>query len=119
MPAEVIRPQLRNLTTGRLHDLKRFWGVSMHALIERAYNLGSLAAKQRTYLYKRFSALGWRTHEPVSDELAPERPRLLADIGRELLDRGFTPSEIAAMAGYAADAADNPYISQGQHLRVV
>ena len=119
MPSEVIRPQLRNLTTGRLHDLKRFWGVSMQALIERAYHLGTLTAKQRTYLYKRFSALGWRTHEPVSDELAPERPRLLADIGRELLDRGFTPQEIAAMSGYAANTADNPFLSQGQHLRVV
>lgn len=119
MPAEVIRPQLRNLTTGRLHDLKRFWGVSMQALIERAYHLGTLAAKQRTYLYKRFSALGWRTHEPVSDELAPERPRLPADIGLELLDRGFTPPEIAAMSGYAANAADNPFLDQGPHLRVV
>ena len=61
MPEEVIRPQLRNITTGRLHDLKRLWGVSMQALIERGYHLGVVPAKQRTYLYKRFSALGWRT----------------------------------------------------------
>ncbi|MCY4372102.1 MAG: hypothetical protein OXF41_22350 [bacterium] len=36
-----------------------------------------------------------------------------------LLDRGFTPQEIAAMSGCAAHAADNPFLSQGQHLRVV
>ena len=37
MPAETIRPELRNLTVGRLHDLKRYWRVSMQALIERAH----------------------------------------------------------------------------------
>ena len=119
MPAEVIRPQLRNLTTGRLHDLKRYWGVSMQALIERGYHLGVVAAKQRTNLYKRFSALGWRTHEPVSDELAPEKPRLVSDIGRAMLDRGLTESEIAAISGYAADKSDNPFLSGGTRLRVV
>ena len=40
MPAETIRPELRNLTVGRLHDLKRYWEVSMQALIERAHQLG-------------------------------------------------------------------------------
>ena len=39
MPAEVIKPQLRNISLGRLIDLKRLWGVSMQALIERAYTL--------------------------------------------------------------------------------
>jgi len=119
MPAEVIRPQLRNLTTGRLHDLKRLWGVSMQALIERGYHLGVVAAKQRTNLYKRFSALGWRTHEPISDELAPEKPRLVSDIGQAMVDRGLTESEIAAISGYAADKSDNPFLSGGTRLRVV
>ncbi len=76
MPADTIRPQLRNLTTGKLHDLKRAWGVSMQALTERAYRLGAIRASERTNLYKTFSRLGWRTHEPVSDELTPEHPQL-------------------------------------------
>lgn len=58
IPAEVIRPQLRNVTNGRLHDLKRMWGVSMQALLEHGHHLGVIPARQRTYLYKRFSALG-------------------------------------------------------------
>ena len=119
MPAETIRPELRNLTVGRLHDLKRLWGVSMQALIERAHHLDIIGSRERTNFYKRFSALGWRTREPLSDELAPERTRLAAEIGQALLSRGHTPSEAAEICGFSADNPHNPFISDNQHLRLV
>lgn len=119
MPAETIRPQLRNLTVGRLHDLKRLWGVSMQALIERAHRLDLIGSRERTNFYKRFSALGWRTREPLSDELAPERPRLAAEIGEALLSRGHTQTEAAEICGFTADNPDNPFIpSIGDHHRL-
>jgi hypothetical protein len=46
MPAEVIRPALRNLKIGPLLDLKREYGVSMQALIERAYHLDLLSPRR-------------------------------------------------------------------------
>ena len=119
MPADTIRPQLRNLTTGKLHDLKRHWGVSMQALIERAYRLKTITAPQRTSLYKQFSRLGWRTHEPVGDELAPEHPRLAAQIGQAMLARGLTQDEIAAIAGFAPEAPHNPFIHSPSHLHLL
>lgn len=119
MPAETIRPQLRNLSLGRLHDLKRLWGVSMQALIERAHELGAVTPKERTNFYKRFSALGWRTREPLSDELAPERPRLATQIGEALLARGHSRDEAAAICGYTADNPDNPFIADTPPLRLV
>ena len=106
MPAEMIRPQLRNLTIGRLTDLKRQWGVSMQALVERAHQLGVIPAGQRTSMYKQFSRMGWRTREPISDELPPEQPRLTVTITQALIDRGFTPQDIATLAGFA-DADHN------------
>lgn len=42
MPEAEIRSQLRKLDLGKLQDLKREWGVSMQALIERAYGLNLL-----------------------------------------------------------------------------
>ena len=119
MPAETIRPELRNLTVGRLHDLKRYWRVSMQALIERAHQLDIIGSQERTNFYKRFSALGWRTREPLSDELAPERTRLAAEIGQALLSRGHTPSEAAEICGFSADNPHNPFVSDNQHLRLV
>ena len=106
MPADVIRPSLRNLKIGQLHDLKREYGVSMQALVERAYHLGLLSPSQRTSMYKMFSAKGWRTREPGSGDLVPERPELAMSIGKSLRDRGLTDNEVAHIAGFA-DAGHN------------
>lgn len=119
MPSETIRPQLRNLNLGKLHDLKRYWGVSMQALIERAYRLGTLGMRERTNLYKGFSARGWRVQEPLSDELPSEIPSLLTQISRSFLDRGMTRDEIAALAGIEPSAQDNPFLPRASPLRAV
>lgn len=119
MPAEVIRSQLRNLTMGRLPDLKRQWGVSMQALIERAHQLGVLVAGQRTALYKQFSRMGWRTREPVSDELAPESPRLAEAITQTLLSKGFSLDEISQLAGFADVDHNTMFRPAGPVLRAV
>ena len=105
MPADVIRPELRDLSLGKLSALKRCWGVSMQALIERAHRLGTISGQQRTNLYKALSRRGWRTREPLSDELAPETPRLAHRLGQVLLDRGLRPDEIATIAGAAPGSA--------------
>lgn len=101
MPAEVIRPSLRNLKIGHLLDLKREYGVSMQALVERAYHLDLLSPIQRTSMYKLFSARGWRTHEPGGDDIAPERTALADSIGQELSARGLSAHEVAAIAGFS------------------
>ena len=109
MPADEIRPELRNLSLRKLHDLKRYWGVSMQALIERAHRLGTLSTRQRTGFYKALSARGWRTKEPLSEELAPERPRLVERLGQVLVDRGLSPEEVARLAG-AAPGRDHAFL---------
>jgi len=103
MPEEVIRSELHDLSFGKLHSLKRHWQVSMQALIERAFRLGTLTAHQRTGLYKGLSRRGWRTKEPLSDEVSPEHPRLLHRLGQELLDQGLSRTEVAQIAGIAQD----------------
>ncbi|GAT67832.1 XRE family transcriptional regulator [Planomonospora sphaerica] len=101
MPIEVIRPQLRNLKIGRLHDLKREWGVSMQAIVERSYSAGLIGANERSNMYKAFSARGWRIKEPLSDELTPEHPALNFNIGDALLRKGLGPNDVAQLAGFA------------------
>lgn len=119
MPADVIRPQLRNLTMGRLADLKRQWGVSMQALVERAHHLGVLAAGQRTSMYKQFSRMGWRTREPSSDELAPERSQLTQVIAQTLMAKGFTLDDVSKLAGFADVAHNTMFRPTGPALRAV
>jgi Zn-dependent peptidase ImmA (M78 family) len=107
MPIEVIRPRLRNLRMDNLAALKREWGVSMAAIVERAYRARLMKAGERQSLYRRFSALGWRTSEPISDELRPERPTVLYEVSRLLRENGFTEDEIARLAGYATRAMND------------
>lgn len=109
MPEAAIAHQLRDLTVGRLGDLKQVWGVSMQALIERAFHLGLLTPAKRTAMYKQFGARGWRVREPGSDALRDERPALPAIIGTVLATRGLTPADIDAIAGFAPDATNNPF----------
>ncbi len=107
MPAAAIRADLRNLDLGRLHLLKRQWGVSMQALIERAHHLGTLAPAKRTSLYKALSKRGWRTEEPLSDELPPEQPTLVHRLVDALSDAGLTRSETRHVIGIT-ESADSP-----------
>ena len=113
MPADVIRASLRNLKLGRLIDLKREWGVSMQALVERAYQLNLLSQTQRTSMYKMFSARGWRTREPGSTDLAPERPELPQEIARALLARGLSAQEVATISGFSDPLHNNLFRSTG------
>lgn len=119
MPAEVIRPQLRNLTLGRLHDLKREWGTSMQAIIERAYGLKVINEDKRTSLYKSMSARGWRTQEPLSDELPPETPTLTTIIGEAMADKGLNRQEVAEIAGYADAHFNTVFVVPERRLRAV
>lgn len=116
MPADEIRPMLRaRLTLERLVELKRYWGVSMQAIIERAQHLGVLSSTQRTSLYKVLSSRGMRTHEPASDELTPEIPRLTRHIAESLRARGLSDAEIARLAGFAS-AEENELFPSGGAL---
>jgi Zn-dependent peptidase ImmA (M78 family)/transcriptional regulator with XRE-family HTH domain len=119
MPADVIRPQLRQVTLGKVRDLKRVWMVSMQALINRAASLGTITPAQRTSLYKQLSARGWRTTEPVSDELPPEVPRLTASIGQALVERNLSDEERAKITGYAPGRVDHPYFIHERRLRAL
>lgn len=118
MPAHLIRPQLTNLSLGRLIDLKRVWGTSMQALIERAWHLGMLTKEARTALYKQLGRRGWRTSEPASDELPSETPRLARSIGSRLLEAGLSRDEVCSMIGVAPGSA-SPFLPPVNRARVI
>lgn len=101
MPEDIIRPYLRNLKVGQIIDLKRVWGVSMAALVERAHTLNMMTKDQRTSFYKMLSAKGWRIFEPASNELAPEEPQLAKSIGYEMLASGLSRDDVAQILGFS------------------
>jgi Zn-dependent peptidase ImmA (M78 family) len=55
--------------------LKATWGISMQALIMRAFAVGRIGETRRRSLFVQLSAHGWRKQEPVT--VGKEEPRLL------------------------------------------
>jgi Zn-dependent peptidase ImmA (M78 family)/transcriptional regulator with XRE-family HTH domain len=113
MPEDEIRPSLRNPTLGNFLSLKREWGVSIAALVERAFALQVIDKTKRTSFYKMMSARGMRTVEPGSESLAPETPQLASYIAKTLLSQGLSEKEIAYLAGFPS-AAQNVVFDTGQ-----
>jgi hypothetical protein len=70
-------------------------------------------------MYKQFSRMGWRTREPVSEDLAVERPRLAEVITQTLMDKGFSPHDIAMLAGFADTDQNSMFKPAGRTLRAV
>lgn len=118
MPAEQIGPMLNRLRTGDLVELKRAWGTSMAAIVERASSLGYMTPTQRTSFYKMMNARGFRYREPASDELPPERPRLMQHIGEALRAKGLTEAEIAQLAGFSS-ASEDTFFERQQPTRIL
>lgn len=58
-------------------ELKKKWRVSIGAMMIRAYKLNAISYNQYQYMVKQASKKGWRTKEPLDDELKLPRPILI------------------------------------------
>jgi len=82
------------LDWNRLRALKRRWGVSLAAIVRRAFDLGIYSEATYRRAYTILNQLGWRTSEP--DEPPIERPTLLKRALRLITDAGYSLKRIAA-----------------------
>jgi Zn-dependent peptidase ImmA (M78 family)/transcriptional regulator with XRE-family HTH domain len=97
MPEAGVRSDLRppmSLTLAA--RLKPKWGVSIQALVRRAYDLNIISERQYRYLFMQLSSKGWRTTEPVP--ILPEKPRLLKKMAEVVYGQSLPIERIAADA---------------------
>jgi Zn-dependent peptidase ImmA (M78 family)/transcriptional regulator with XRE-family HTH domain len=81
LPEQAMHEELKPpVTLTALAKLKLRWGVSMQALIMRAYNLRIITQRQAKYLFSQMSAQGWRTREPSNLDLKIELPHLVRNM---------------------------------------
>lgn len=84
LPEDAMREVLvKPITLSSLAELKPRWGVSVTALIERAYQLNIITTDQRKYLYKQVN-LQWKGQEPANLDIEAERPRALRKMAEML-----------------------------------
>lgn len=96
MPATDIKSSLYEITIPKLAALKRYWKVSMAALLRRAYDLGTINDRRYRSLNIQLSKAGYKTREPI--ETDPERePTTLMEglIEFHMRDLAFAIGELA------------------------
>ncbi|HEY3114043.1 MAG TPA: XRE family transcriptional regulator [Gemmatimonadaceae bacterium] len=82
-----------------LLDMKRYWRVSIQAILRRAYQLQLIDAVEYRTRFRTLSGWGWRTTEP--DEPTMDQPTLFQKaLQRALVDYGKTPGDLARELGW-------------------
>lgn len=113
-PADSIRPDLAGLRTGefrRLLTLKEKWGMSIGALIRRAYDLEIITDRQYREFNMRLGQMGWRNSEP--GDVAVEIPSTLTQIINAHKNvRHQSVADIARLAGMTEDGFRRHYLGE-------
>jgi Zn-dependent peptidase ImmA (M78 family) len=83
-----------------LRLLKAKWKVSLAVMIRRSRQIGLISPKQERRLWINLARRGWRTKEPLDDELEAEEPRLLRRsfnllVDSSLVERHEIPYQLA------------------------
>ncbi|MFZ6007061.1 MAG: helix-turn-helix domain-containing protein [Nitrospirota bacterium] len=89
-------PKTNRFDWNKIFQLKKRWGVSIQAIVKRAYDLGLINAVQYRNAYVHISRNGWKRAEPPKTEPASE-PIEIIPAAFDLLKqhRGLTITEIA------------------------
>lgn len=80
LPEREIRADLKNLDLAKLTILKRYWKVSMAALLHRAEDLEAITPNQARNLWMQMAKAGYKTREPIELEAGGEQPSLLEEL---------------------------------------
>ena len=122
VPERDVRSDLSDLTLPKLANLKRYWKVSMQALLKRAEALGTVTPNRARYLWAQIGNAGYRRREPVELDLPAERPALvreLFEVHRKEL--GYSIADLCEMLAVREDELFTWYLQtdSGSQLRLV
>jgi Zn-dependent peptidase ImmA (M78 family)/transcriptional regulator with XRE-family HTH domain len=98
-PSESFFSEVRHTSLDYLVHLKRRWGISVGAMIFRAYSLDLLDDTEKSDLFTSMTRRRWRgkLREPFDspDEMPLERPRMMRRAVEAILQEGiFSPDEL-------------------------
>lgn len=109
LPFEAIKRESYSLTSlDALLLLKQRWKVSAQAILFRCLQLDLINKNQYTYMQSKLSARGWRTFEPLDDEIEQEEPSMFKSAIQMILDNKIqTPTQIIECIALNKEEIDN------------
>lgn len=98
LPERDIRAELYDLNLAKLAILKRYWKVSMAAILKRAGDIGAITTNQARYIWMQMAKMGYKTREPVELDVGGEAPELLHElIETYRKDLGYSIADLQEM----------------------
>lgn len=88
-------PKSIRINWAKIFRMKARWGVSVQAMIRRAYDLGILNAVQYRNANIYIGRNGWKTREPGEENISVENPEIVPAGFEVLEEQGVSPSNIA------------------------
>ena len=100
LPRESFSREVLGSSIAYFKSLKGRWGVAIAAMAYRSRDLGILSENQFSYLFRQMNAQRIRKIEPLDDMFPVNRPTILAEGLRMLVEHGVhTRSQIEASLG--------------------
>lgn len=89
-------PKHHRIDWKELLKMKKRWGVSLQAIIRRAYDLGIIGAVQYRNAHVYISRNKWKTNEPGEELIPAESPEIVAAGFQLLAEKGIFPEDVAS-----------------------
>ena len=118
LPKTEILPHLLQLNLLKLADLKRYWKVSMAAILMRAKNIHTITENQYQYLWKQMAINGYKMEEPIF--FAKEKPKLLKEmIDLHIKKLNYSDEELAKGLNLYVNEFRKLYLDSANVFRVL
>lgn len=93
LPEETFSNDVLVPSLNLFRSIKPKWKVSIAAMIKRMRNLKLISEEREQRLFINLSRRGWKTREPLDDQLEYEKPRLLQRAFEIILESSVVNSE--------------------------
>ena len=113
LPGKEIRAELSNLNLTKLARLKRYWKVSMAAILMRAQKLDTISSNHARYLWAQMAKAGYKTREPAELDVQGEQPHLLERlIAKYREELGYSINDLSEMLALKKEELRSLYLQQ-------
>ena len=95
LPSGAFEESLLSTSLEYYKDLKKYWKVSIQAMVFKTHSLGLIYDDQSFYLNKKISWNKWRTKEPYDDLIPVEKPSLMDTVYKMIVENNVVyPNEL-------------------------
>jgi Zn-dependent peptidase ImmA (M78 family)/DNA-binding XRE family transcriptional regulator len=120
VPASEFLQDIETIGLETLGNMKRYWKISMGALLYRAKELAQVTENQYRYLWQQMAYLGYKTKEPAELSVPAEKATLFKEmLELHVNELGYTKDELAGMLHIKLNDLNALYYNDNVKLKII